>query len=250
MFWKRLPGTCGSVAAFCASLLLLGCGTSNTSVRTVNASPGLTNYTVQVGLIPVASSLPYGTEGVQPQGQYTTVDASGNYRQVGAGSNQKVFLYQGSNSASPIATTTSTLLKNSYYTVVNVGAPGSVQLLVLPDGYTAPSGGFGMRLVMASQRSGPVDIYLTAAGAPVSGSPTFANIQFAQTQTYVQVPSSAGEIQVTPAGNPAHILFAGTFTASSGNNYTGFFLDPPSTASNAYGVLLVKDPVLTAIPQG
>ena len=250
MFWKRLPGTCGSVAAFCASLLLFGCGTSNTNVRTVNASPGLMNYTVQVGLIPVASSLPYGTEGVQPQGQYASTDASGNYRQVEAGTNEKVFAYLGNNSSAPIATTTSTLLKNGYYTVANLGAPGSVQLVVLPDGYTAPSGGFAMRFVMGSQRSGPVDVYLTAAGAPVSGSPTFSNLQFGSTQTYVQVPTSAGEIQITPAGNPTHVLFVGSFTASSGNNYTGYFLDPASTTSNAYGVLLVKDPVLTAVPKG
>ncbi len=250
MFWKRLPGTCGSVAAFCASLLLMGCGTSNTYVRTVNASPGLTNYTVQVGLIGVASSLPYGTEGVQPKGQYASVDASGNYREVAAGTNQKVIVVQGSNPTTTLATTTYSFLKNAYYTVVNMGAPGSVSLVVLPDGTTAPSGGFAMRLVCTSQRSGPVDVYLTAAGAPVSGSPTFANIQFGQSQTYVQVPSSAGEIQVTPAGNPTRVLFSGSFTAASGNNYTGFFLDPATPSSTAYGVLLVKDPVLTAVPKG
>lgn len=218
-------------------------------MRTVNASPGLTNYTVQVGLIPVASSLPYGTEGVEPKGQYASVDASGNYRLVEAGTSQKVVVLQGSNTT-PIATATSTLLKNAYYTIVNMGAPGSTSIMVLPDGYTAPSGGFGMRLVMTAQRSGPVDVYLTAAGAPVSGSPAFSNIQFGQSQIYVQVPTSAGEIQVTPAGNPTHVLFAGSFTAASGNNYTGFFLDPATPASTTYGVLLVKDPVLTAVPKG
>ncbi len=88
--WRFICGT----LTLTASLLLAGCGTiSNANVRSVNASPGLMDYNVQVGVTGIAASLPYGTVGVQPAGQYATDDSSGNYRQVGAGPSQKISIY-------------------------------------------------------------------------------------------------------------------------------------------------------------
>ncbi len=245
MYSKRLQALCGTIVAASASLLLLGCGTSNTNVRTVNASPGLTGYTVQVGQTGIASNLPYGTEGVQPKGQYTAVDASGNYREVAAGSNQKIIVYTTPGST-PLATSTQSLLKNSYYTVVTTGTAPTVALVTVADGATAPTGGgYALRIVQASNAAGAVDIYLTAQGGNIGGTPTVSNLQPGQvTQQYLQVAAGSGEIQVTPAGNPARVLYTGVFTPAAGAVYSGFFLDPPSTGSSTYGFLLVKDPVL------
>lgn len=235
------------VLAFSASLLLLGCGTNNSYVRTVNASPGLTHYTVQVGVTGIASSLPYGTEGVQPQGEYAVTDSSGNYRAIGAGKAQKVLVYQ--TSSSPLATISSDFLKNSYYTVVTLGAAPAVALLTLQDGDTAPSSGnFKLRMIQAAPTTPAVDIYITAQGAGIGGAtPILSDFQFGQvTQQYLPLSPGPLEIQVTPHGNPSKIIYSGAFTANAGDIYSGFFLDPPAPGSTTYGFLLVKDPVLTA----
>lgn len=235
-----------SVLALSSSLLLLGCGTSNSYVRTVNASPGLTSYTVQVGVIGVASSLPYGTEGVQPEQQFTATDSSGNYRAVGAGKAQNVIVYQ--TPGSPLVTGTHDFLKNSYYTVVTLGTAPSVGVMTLQDGDTAPSGGnYKLRMVQTAGTTPDVDIYITAQGAGIGGAtPILSDFHFGQTTPqYLELPAGPREIQVTPHGNPANIIYSGNFTADAGSIYTGFFLNPPTQSSTTYGFLLVKDPVNT-----
>jgi hypothetical protein len=233
--------------ALSASLLLFGCGTNNTYVRSVNASPGLgdnVNYSVQAGVTVIASSLPYGTEGVQPQGQYPVTDSSGNYRAIGAGSGQQVLVFQ--TPGTPLKAIKSDLLKNSYYTIVNLGPAPGISLMTLADGDTAPSGSnFKLRLVQTSAMS--VDVYITPQGATLGGAtPIVSNFQFGQvTQQYLQIPSGPLEVQVTPHGDSSKVIYTGTFTANGGDIYTGYFLDPPAPGSTTYGFLLVKDPVLT-----
>lgn len=241
---------CGLIL-LATSLALLGCGNGSVSyVRSVNASVGLTGYTIQVGVTGIVSSLPYGTEGVQPQGEYNVTDTSGNYRAIGAGSNQKVIVYTTPGST-PLASETQSLLKNSYYTVVTLAQAPNVSLVTLTDGDTAPpSGDFKIRMLQASTTSGPVDVYFTPQNGTISGSPAISNLQFGQvTQKYYPEAAGTVEIQITPAGNPTNVLFSGVFTPSAGANYTAYFLDPPSmngVSPAFFGLLLVKDPVLTS----
>ncbi len=247
--YSKWRGFCG-IGILSASLLMLGCGSSTPSyVRSVNASNGLSNYTVQVGLQGVASSLPYGTEGVQPKGDnYSVNDTSGAYRPIPAGAKQKVVVY--TTPGSPLASGTQSFLAKSYYTVVTLAAAPSIEVQTLTDGDVAPSSGdFKVRLVQASPTAGAVDVYFTAQGASVGGSsPLFGNFQFGQVAAqYAQQSATAVEVQVTPAGNPAKILYTGVFTAVAGDIYTAYFLDPPMTnPSKGYSLLLVVDPTLTA----
>lgn len=243
-------GFCG-IILLAASLALLGCGDGSVSyVRSVNASNGLKGYTVQIGVTGIVASLPYGTEGVQPKGQYATTDTSGNYRAIGAGSSQKVTVYTTPGSA-PLASATQSFLSNTYYTVVTLAPAPGISLVTLTDGDTAPpSGDFKVRVLQASTTSGPVDIYFTAQGGNVGGTPAVSNLQFGQV-TPKYIPETAGtvEVQITPAGNPSTVLFSGVFTPAAGANYTAYFLDPPSVngvSPAIFGLLLVKDPVLTA----
>ena len=243
-------GFCG-IILLAASLALLGCGDGTVFyVRSVNASNGLKGYTVQVGVTGIVASLPYGTEGVQPKGQYSTTDTSGNYRELGAGANQKVTVYTTPGST-PLASETQSFLKNTYYTVVTLAQAPSITLRTLADGDTAPpSGDFKVRMLQASTTSGPVDVYFTASGANVSGTPAISNLQFGQvTQQYYSEAAGTVEIQITPAGNPSTILYSGVATVTAGANYTAYFLDPPSingVSPAIFGLLLVKDPVLAA----
>src|SRR6185312_783703 len=165
--WRSFCG----IFTLAASLVTLGCGNSgNSNVRAVNASPGLSNFTVFVGQTGIASSLPYGTEGIQPKGQYASTDSSGNYRIVGAGANQPASVYGSNLKSAPLTTTKQSFLKNSYYTLVTLGAAPSIHLQILVDtNVTPPSGEYQLRFMDASPEAGAIDVYITAVGGSVVG---------------------------------------------------------------------------------
>ncbi len=232
---------CG-ILTLTASLATLGCGsTSTTNVRAVNASLGFAPFTFQVGEIGIASSLPYGTEGVQPKGQYATTDSSGNYRIVAAGTNQGVSTY--ATLGTTLASVKQTLLKNSYYTIVSIGNSPSMGLAVLTDNDSAPpSGQYKLRGVNYSGYAA-VDVYITAVGASPSGSPVIGNLPFNAPQ---YVPASPGtlELQITPHGS-SQVLAKAPFSPAAGQIYSVFFMNPaPNGSSNI--LLVVNDPISTS----
>ncbi len=233
---------CTNVIALGAALLSTGCfSTNNSYVRTVNASPGLTGFTVVAGVIGVASNLPYGG----------TSNSGGDYTPVGAGSDQPILVTKGT-PAAPLTQTTQTLLHNGAYTIIVLGPGTAPGLLVATDDDTAPqSGDFKWRLVDTSSTAGPVDIYLTPLGGSLNGAtPVASNLQFGQVSAYFQLAPGNDEIQVTQHGNTATTLQTSTFAPSSGKINTTYFLDPPSTASTVYGILTTNDPIVAkgAVP--
>lgn len=245
-------GLCG-VLAISASVAVLGCGDSPVSyVRTVNGSNGLSNYTLQIGVQGVASSVPYGTVGVQPKGDnYSVNDSSGNYRPIPTGTNQKVLITTTNNTV--LSSTTQSFVAKTYYTVVTFGASASPGIKILTDGDAAPSSGdFKLRLMNTATQTGTVDVYVTAQAAPISGPPVASGLQPGQaTSSYVNVAAGAVEFQVTPAGNPAKILFTGLVNTTAGNLYTGYFFDPPmNNPAKGPGLLLTPDPAIAATSSG
>jgi hypothetical protein len=256
MMCSKWRGLCG-ILSLAVSVTLVGCGVKgNSYVRVVNASPGIADFTVVAGQTAIVSALPYGTEGVQQQGQYSTTDMSGNYRPLGAGNNQALIAY--TEPGTNLISTTQSFIKSTPYTIVVEGAASSPQFQVLTDTNTAPTGGYALRVVDVATRSGAVDIYITAVGDPVSGSPVVGNMEFQQvTNPYLQLSPGSLEVQVTPAGNPNKVLAIQPFSPASGSIYSIFFLDPPNpsaaivppavpavTGANTYGVLVVNDPVM------
>jgi Domain of unknown function (DUF4397) len=246
--WRAFCG----IITMSASLVAIGCGNSTaTYVRSVNASNGLTkyNYTIQVGLQGVASSIPYGTEGVQPKGDnYSVNDSSGNYRPIAAGNNQMLKV-TGSNNMTLFSGTQS-FLANTYYTIVTLAQAPSIEVRTLTDGDVAPSGGdFKLRFMQVAPIAGTVDIYVTAQGASISGAtPVLSNFQFSQvSQGYLSETAGPIEVQITAAGNPSKVLYTGIFTGAGGDLYTAYFLDPPTGGpSTTNSLLLVQDPALTS----
>ncbi|HET9086428.1 MAG TPA: DUF4397 domain-containing protein [Acidobacteriaceae bacterium] len=233
--------TCGTLT-LAASLLIAGCGTTgNANVRSVNASPGLTDYNVQVGVTGIAASLPYGTVGVQPAGQYATDDSSGNYRQIGAGLSQKISIYQ--KPGTDLTTSTQTIVKNGYYTILNLGTYPNISLMPLTDDNTSPGAGkFKLRVVNASSTAGPVDIYLTPPGGSISGTPVVSAFQSRQvTSSYLQLAPGTYEVQVTQTGSTTAIA-AAPFSPTGGEVHSVFVLDPAPGSSN-FGVLVTNDPL-------
>jgi hypothetical protein len=253
MMYSKWRGLCG-ILSLAVSLTLLGCGVKgNSYVRVVNASQGLSYFTVMAGQTDLVSGLPFGTEGVQQQGQYSTIDTSGNYRPLGAGTNQPLYVY--STPGTNLVTSTQTFIRSTPYTIVVESPAPAIEFQVLTDDDTAPSGGsYSLRVMDASTVAGPVDVYITAVGgSPVSGSPVVGNMQYQNvTNPYLQLTPGTLEVQVTPAGNPNKVLATHTFSPASGKIYSIFFFDPPNASAaidppggaNSYTVLPVPDPVL------
>jgi hypothetical protein len=234
-------GLCG-ILTLTASLSILGCGNSpSANVRAVNASPGFAPFTFQVAQIGIAAALPYGTEGVQPKGTYSTIDSSGAYRIVGTGTNQVISTYVVPGTA--LASTKATLVANASYTIVSIGSSPGMGLSVLADTGTAPSSGqANVRFMSTSNSAGPVDLYLTAVGGTVGGNPVESNIGFNQPQAYTGVPAGTLELQITYTGS-TQVLATVPFTPAAGSLYSVFFLDP--APGGAYKILVVNDPIPT-----
>lgn len=244
--YSKWRGLCGilSLAGF---LTLLGCGVKgNSYVRVVNASQGLSGFTVVAGQTQLVAGLPFGTEGVQQQGQYSTIDTSGNYRPLGSGNGQALYIY--TTPGTNLVSTTQSFIKSTPYTIVVEGT--SPEFQVLTDN-TAPSGG-GLRVVDTSTMAGPVDVYV--GGTLVVGNMTYQQV----TNPYLPPASGSLEVQVTAAGNPSKVLaILPSYTFASGKTYSIFVLDPPNPSApivpptmqpvpgaNTYGVLVTNDPVM------
>ncbi len=225
--------------------LLTGCGSlSVTNVRAVNASPGLTNYTVQVGTTQIISNMPYGTEGVSQEGNYVSVDTSGNYRPVGAQVNEPVLVYA-QTATSPMAQVSQTLTQNDYYTIVTSGPAAGVGLVVLTDDDSAPkSGDYKLRFMDTSTQAGPLDVYIVPPGTNLSGAtPVLSGITNGQVSAYLQLAPGSYILQVTRYGDKTAVLYSVVFAPAANGIYSAFFLDPPSATSTDYGVLVTTDPV-------
>jgi hypothetical protein len=255
MMYSKWRGLCG-ILSLAVSLTLLGCGVKgNSYVRVVNASQGLSGFTVVAGQTQLVAGLPFGTEGVQQQGQYSMIDSSGNYRPLGAGTGQALYIY--TTPGTNLVSTTQSFIKSTPYTIVVEGT--SPEFQVLTDDDTAPSsGGYSLRVMDTSTHAGPVDVYITAVGAGVGGTPVVGNMTYQQvTNPYLTLSPGTLEVQVTPAGNPSKVLAIQPFSPASGKIYSIFFLDPPNGSApivppanpavpgaNTYGVLVVNDPVM------
>ena len=250
--YSKWRGLCG-ILSLAGSLTLLGCGISgNSYVRVVNASQGLSGFTVVAGQTQLVAGLPFGTEGIQQQGQYSAIDSSGNYRPLGAGNGQALYIY--SNPGTKLVSTTQSFIKSTPYTIVVEGT--SPEFQVLTDG-TGPSGG-GLRVMDTSTMAGAVDVYITAVGATPGGTPAVSNMTYQQvTNPYLASTSGSLEVQVTPAGNPGKVLAILPYTFASGKTYSIFVLDPPNgtapvvppqvpavPGANTYGVLVTNDPLM------
>lgn len=236
--WRSLCG----IFTLAAFLAILGCGGSgNSNVRAVNASPGFPPFTFQAAQIDFAAGLPYGTEGVQPAGQYSTNDTSGAYRHVGAGTNQPLSTW--STPGTILVSQKITLAKNTSYTVVSYGISPSMGLAVLTDNGTAPaSGQYGLRCLNYSSYSS-IDVYITAVGDSPSGTPIVGNLGFNNNPGYI--PSAPGtlELQVTPHGSTTPLGIE-PFTPAAGQNYSVFFMNP-TPGSSDFIILVVPDPITT-----
>lgn len=207
-----------------ATIFTAGCGDSgHAQLRVVHASPDAPNVDVLVDGKTVLTNVAYET--------------ASNYLTVGAGS-RKIEVRATGTSQDVISATVS-LSRNKYYTVLAVDKLANITPLVLTDDNTPPaSGQIKLRLVHASPTAGPVDIYVEAPGAGVTGSPTLTNVPFKAASSYLAVPAGSYEAYVTPTGTKTVALDSGSLSLSAGQIRTAVALDAPGGGTPLTAIVL------------
>ena len=180
-------------------------------LRVVHASPDAPAVDVLVDGDEVLSDVPYAAASA-----YLTVPAGARRIQVRAAGTSTI-----------VIDATPTLADGTDYTVLAVDVVANIAPLVLVDDNAAPAAGnVRVRLVHASPTAGTVDIYVTAPGADISAlAPTLANVPFAATSDYLEVPAGDYQVRVTPAGTKTVALDTGTLGVAAGQVRTGVALD-------------------------
>jgi len=207
-----------------ATIFTAGCGDSgHAQLRVVHASPDAPNVDVLVDGKTVLTNVAYET--------------ASNYLTVGAGS-RKIEVRATGTSQDVISATVS-LSRNKYYTVLAVDKLANITPLVLTDDNTPPaSGQIKLRLVHASPTAGPVDIYVEAPGAGVTGSPTLTNVAFKTASSYLAVPAGSYEVYFTPTGTKTVALDSGSLSLSAGQIRTAVALDAPGGGTPLTAIVL------------
>ena len=179
-------------------------GANLASVRIVNASSSNASVNAANGSSSLASNLAF-----QNMGAATTCAT------VPAGSRSISFTTPGGTS---LATTTSTFAAGQNYTVVLYDSAGMSRAITFPDVVTPPaSGHMGVRFINATATAG--DIYATAPGATVSGTPAAANVAALSgtfAPTWTTVPSANTSFSMYNAGaNVGASTPVGTYNLSA-----------------------------------
>ena len=233
------------VAAAAALTFTLGCGSSgNSYVKIIHASADAPNVDASVNGNLGFTNLAFGN--------------ASDYTKVSAGTNQKVEVFAAGSDKTPVITATANLVKNQYYTVIALNKVASLQLAIKNDDLTPPaSGDVKIRVVHGSTLAGPVDVYVTAPGAPITGTgavaPTLSNFTFGTVTNYLQIPAGAYEVRVTAHGDPTTVAIDTGSTGvplTAGDIYTAVALDPPGLdTTKPFGLLLTQDkPVPGVMP--
>jgi hypothetical protein len=207
-----------------ATIFTAGCGDNgHAQLRVVHASPDAPNVDVLVDSKTVLTNVAYET--------------ASNYLTVGAGS-RKIEV-RATGTSQDVINATVSLSRNKYYTVLAVNKLANITPLVLTDDNTPPaSGQIKLRLVHASPTAGPVDIYVEAPGAGVTGSPTLTNVPFKAASSYLAVPAGSYEVYVTPTGTKTVALDSGSLSLSAGQIRTAVALDAPGGGTPLTAIVL------------
>lgn len=179
------------LASLAALLLAAGCGggsdPTKAYLRLVNASPGYSSLALGVGDAAVASSVAYGASA-----GYVDVDpVSGKAADVTTPS-----------SAAVLASTTVSLSKKRYYSLLAYGKAGALSALLLDDNNATPDSGKTLvRVINTAPDAGSLDVYLTDAGDLLSQSTAvFTQQAFGTLGGYSTIVSKAWRLRVTGAG--------------------------------------------------
>lgn len=197
-------------AVFCAMALSLGCGGG----RTISTG----NLRLVAG-VPDAPSVNILIDGSSVAGPLTYTNATG-YLSVKPGSRhiEAVPL----NSSSAIFDQTISITANGHQTFLVTGSAASTRPVLLTDGGTTSTSGFGnVRVVNAASSMGPADVYLVVAGSGIAQkTPTQASLAVDQSTGYQLAAIGDYQVFLTAPGTTNSYLTTGPLALNQGQNQT------------------------------
>ena len=192
------------VFALCSCVLSSCGGSSSTTgnLRFLQASPDSPLVTVYSDRQRVGANLSYKNNTT-----YFSFKSGGHLRVYPPASSQ------------PLFQATPSITSSGNETLIMTGPAAGLTSLLLTDGGTTATTGFGeVRVVNASQAVGAPDVYVVAAGTSITGiSPTVSALAFNSSAGYDQVPIGTYEVLITKAKTTNILLDTGPISLSSGN---------------------------------
>ncbi len=125
------------------------------------------------------------------------------------------------------------------YTVAAVGSVAAIEPVVFSQARGTPTAGSARLSVLHAAAAAPeVDVYVTAPGADLAGSAAVGSFEFKGTLGPAEVTAGDYQIRVTPAGDPATVVFdSGTIALADGDDL--FVAAVPSTNAGPSPISLV-----------
>lgn len=199
-----------SVAA--ASLILVGCSSSTdtpaapptAAVRLVHASPDAPPVDIYANGSRIVSNAPF--------------KAGTAFLPVTAGTVNLAVKVAGTNTT--VLTASANLMANSYTTIMAVNNAASLEPLVIPESWMAPTtGNVKVRVVHAAPAAPTVDVYVTTPGADLTtASPTLTSVPFKGVSDALTIPAGSYQVRITGAGSKAPVFDSGSVALASGSN--------------------------------
>ena len=196
-----------ALCALSAIAFTIGCGSSSTQVRLVNAMDGQTSINMVVDNSTLATGVAFG--------------AASSYSSVGSGSHT---LEIQANSATLFNQTVNIASGNNTVLATNSGPT------IFTDNKTTPSSGnIQIRVINASTSLGTADVYVVAPGIDISTvNPTFSSLAYQSASSYATVSAGSYQIEFAQAGSKNVLINSNAISFSSGQIRTVLALDNPS----------------------
>jgi hypothetical protein len=193
-------------------LLSVGCGSSGTKFRVMNAVIDESSVDVMLDGTKVATE----AYGVAPT--YISVSSGSRHLQI-----------EPTGSSTPFIDQTLSLSSGNNYTVVAVNFSSSHQVLVLSDQNSAPaSGDIAIRIVDASPELGSVDVYIVAPGTDLTSvTATISNLPVDGVSNYQTLAAGSYQVLFTQPDQKSIEIDAGTLTLTAGQVRTVVSLNGP-----------------------
>lgn len=199
---KRVPALLWLCVLVVIALGSIGCGSSHTRVRFVDASPDETSLSLLVDGKVVADSVSYSTAS-----SYVSVTPGSRHLQVETPGSSTILIDQ---TPTFSASTDTTVMAGSY--------SSSIAGLMFVDDNNAPtSGNMKLRIINASPGLGTADVYIVAPGTDLTTvSPTVSGLAFEVASTYQSLPAGSYEIFFTLPGQKFTYIDSGALSFSAG----------------------------------
>ena len=215
-----------------AALLGVGCGSSNSRYRFVQASTGVpSNVDLEVDGKNVQTSIGYG----QSASYHSTTSGSHKFGVFATGTTTNPYV---SSSVSLGTGDTTVIAENPF---------ASITLAPYTDDNTAPTtGNVKLRIIqaaptVAASQQG-VDIYVVPTGQGIAGSnPQIANLVYPSASNYLSLSAQTYDVVVTVRGTQSIISnLTGSYPLTAGQIRTLVILDA-QTGGGPYGLLELND---------